>query len=167
MLYLILINIVLLLVIGYLIYKFQKFKYESALQRNKDMADARADALKKSRATIKGQLSEQLVPFFKGFPYNASDLKFFGNPIDYICVVNMAEARDTDIPIKEIVFMDIKTGKSVLTPVERKIKDAIINGRVEWETITIQDDGSVKISRASKNKNNEEERDSIQSYKQE
>lgn len=144
--------LILVVVIAILIVKFQKFKYESTTQKNKEIAEARADALKKSRSTIKGQMSEQLVPFFKGFPYNASDLKFFGNGFDYICVSNMAQARDSDEIINEIVFIDIKTGSASLSPVQRKIRDAIVDGRVAWETITVKEDNSVDIKRAKKKK---------------
>lgn len=107
-------------------------------------------ALDKQRNVIKGQLSEQLTPFMKGFPYSPSDLKFFGNGFDYICVSNMTEARETDTSIDEIIFIDIKTGKSRLSNIQKKIRDAIVEGRVYWETITIDNNDVVKINRASK-----------------
>jgi len=123
-------------------------KREAQWEREKK--SIREDALNKSRSVIKGQISEQLVPFMSGFPYNASDLKFIGNFCDYICISNMSVARDTDEEIKEIVFMDIKSGSSQLSKVQRKIRDAILDGRVEWETVRINDDNSVTVKRAEK-----------------
>jgi predicted Holliday junction resolvase-like endonuclease len=139
------------------------------LNRNRQLRDlekslpiqlkkAREDALNTSRVVIKGQVSEQVVPFLKGFPYAASDLKFFGNSFDYICIVDMAKARDSSADIKEIVFIDIKTGNSQLSKVQRKIRDAITDGRVAWETIKVSEDNSVTVIRAEKKKEKKEKK---------
>ena len=39
--------------------------------------------------------------------------------------------------IKEVKFIEIKSGNSQLTPSERKLKEAIENKRVSWEEYRI------------------------------
>ena len=53
------------------------------LQLKESVEAARKDALKKSRAILRGQASEHLAPFVVGNT-NPKDNRFMGNPIDYI-----------------------------------------------------------------------------------
>ena len=100
----------------------------------------RNEILDKSRAVLKGRIGEQIVPFLEQFKYNPSDARFIGSPIDYIIFDGYTNVKDEkkDQPIT-VVLADIKTGKSAsLTPEQRKIKKAIEEKRVKWETITLQ-----------------------------
>ena len=101
-----------------------------ALQRRKDREEAR-QARKvfetRSRATLKGQLSEQLAPYLPGFPYSPSEARFIGKPVDFLIFEGM-DQKD----IRNVVFVEVKSGKSRLSPQERKLRDAIENKRVSW-----------------------------------
>lgn len=97
----------------------------------------RRDAATRSRAVIKGQIGEHLVPLFRDiFRYAPSDARFIGAPIDYLIFDGYTAAKDanSNLPIT-VVLADIKTGNARLNSTERKIKEAVEAGRVRWETI--------------------------------
>lgn len=89
----------------------------------------RSDALKKSKAVLRGQIYEQLAPFFPNFPVNPKSLKFLGSPVDYVAFVGNGKNAEE---IEEIVFIEIKTGGSKLTASEKAIKNAIEKKRVRF-----------------------------------
>jgi len=99
----------------------------------------RTDALQRARAVLKGKIGEQLAPLLPEFIelYNASDARFIGSPIDYLIFKNMTAEKDKELPI-EVVLLDVKTGKSGLNRVQRRIKDAIEDGRVSFELIRLE-----------------------------
>tara|TARA_Y100000034_G_scaffold121083_1_gene164862 strand:+ start:149 stop:589 length:441 start_codon:yes stop_codon:yes gene_type:complete len=105
-------------------------------QRNKhwksQLPQHRQDAITRSRAVLGGQFSEQLAPFLPNFPYNPNECRFIGKPIDMIVFKGMDNKN-----IKEVKFIEIKSGNSQLTPSERKLKEAIENKRVSWEEYRI------------------------------
>ena len=49
----------------------------------------REDAYQRSRAVSFGKTIEHYVPFMEDFPINPRDIRFFGNPIDYIAFTDM------------------------------------------------------------------------------
>jgi predicted Holliday junction resolvase-like endonuclease len=89
--------------------------------------DERRDAVKRSRAVLGGQLSEQMAAFFPGFPADPSDARFIGKPVDFICFTGLSGGTVTDI-----TFVEVKTGQSNLSPVERSVRNAIEAGRVHY-----------------------------------
>lgn len=106
---------------------------------------SRDASLTQSRRTLKGKLQEELFPMFSEFPYLLSDMRFLGYPIDYIIFDGYSDAKDEGGEVKGIVFIDVKSNKSQLSTHQRKIRDAIKAGRVDWKTIRILDDGSTKV----------------------
>lgn len=99
---------------------------------NKKLPFIREDAVKRSRAVLSGQFSEQLAPYLPDFKYNPSDCKFIGAPIDLIIFNGMNEKN-----IQEVVFVEIKSGGSNLSKQERLLKEAILSGNVRWEEYRI------------------------------
>jgi len=105
-------------------------------------AKIRQDAISRSYAVNLGKISEHLVPFHGKFPFNPNDARFVGSPIDLLIFDGASENRD-DI---NVYFAEIKTGKSKLTEVQKKIQAAIENKRTYWIQINpdnenfIQDD---------------------------
>jgi len=100
----------------------------------------RKEILGKSRAGLKGRIAEQIVPFLEQFKYNPSDARFIGSPIDYVIFDGYTDVKDKkeDRPIT-VVLADIKTGRSArLTFAQKKIRDAITERRVKWETISLE-----------------------------
>ena len=96
--------------------------------------DVRRDAVQRSQATTIGLVSEQLVPYFPQFKWNPKDAKFLGKPVDFIVFDGLDEEN-----VRAIVFVEVKTGSSALTPRERLLRDAIKQGRVEWFELRLPD----------------------------
>ncbi|MBK7599648.1 MAG: hypothetical protein IPJ07_14450 [Acidobacteria bacterium] len=92
----------------------------------------RQDAIFRSQAVIRGKITEHLAPYMPLFPYNPKDVRFVGSPIDFI----VFDGADDDY-INEIVFLEVKSGNSSLNPRQRKIKEAVLNGRVVWRELRI------------------------------
>lgn len=114
-------------IIGYWI---GALKTRESLQE--EIKDARKDAVLKSRNSLSGKLWEQVAPHLPGFKYNPNDIRFVGAPVDYIVFDGMSE-KD----IRKIVFLEVKSGKSQLNEQEKKLKDAVINNRVEWDEFRV------------------------------
>lgn len=113
--------------IGQSIGAFRKHKeWESALP------DYRKEAIMKSRAVLGGQFSEQLAPYLPDFKYSPTECRFIGKPIDLIVFKGMDEKE-----ISEVVFVEVKSGKSRVSSSEKKLKEAIENKRVRWEEYRI------------------------------
>jgi predicted Holliday junction resolvase-like endonuclease len=88
---------------------------------------ARGDAVRRSRAVLTGQIGEQLAPFFPDFPCDPADARFIGKPVDFIAFPGASEGN-----VREIVFIEVKSGDARLSGPERAIKEAIESGRVRW-----------------------------------
>ncbi|MFX1361986.1 MAG: Holliday junction resolvase-like protein [Promethearchaeota archaeon] len=101
-------------------------------------AQLRDDVLRRSRASLKGRIAEQMIPFLAEFKYNPADARFIGSPIDYVIFDGYTDVKDRriDRPIT-VVLMDIKTGDAALTSEQRKIRKALEQKRIKWETIKL------------------------------
>ena len=95
------------------------------------------EALDKQRAVVKGQVAEQMYPVLPACPFLPSDMRFIGNPIDFVVFDGYTDTKDGSGSIKEVVFVECKTGASRLSPHQRAIRDAINEGRVRWETVSL------------------------------
>ena len=117
----------------------EKVKIQNSLNLKESIADARKDALKRSRSVLRGQASEHLAPYVIK-DTNPKDYRFMGNPVDYICFDGLSDLLDgVSNNIKLVRFIDIKTGKSKLNKSQRKIRDAINNKNVSFETINLDE----------------------------
>jgi predicted Holliday junction resolvase-like endonuclease len=99
----------------------------------------RKDAADRSRFVLKGKIAEHMVPLYREvFKYDPSDARFIGAPIDYLIFDGYTAVKDmnSDEPIT-VILADIKTGNAKLNHTERKIKEAVEQGRVRWETIQL------------------------------
>jgi predicted Holliday junction resolvase-like endonuclease len=92
--------------------------------------DIRQDAINKSQSVIMGKVVEHLVPYLPTFSYNPKDARFLGSPVDLIVFDGLSEGE-----LKQIVFIEVKTGQSQLSQREKMIRDAINLGKVKWEEI--------------------------------
>lgn len=102
------------------------------VQRLRDMSvirREREDAVSRSRAVLCGLAGEQLAPLLPHFPCNAGDVRFIGKPVDYVAFPGMAEGGE----VKDIVFIEVKSGNAGLSKREREIKAAVKARRVYWQ----------------------------------
>ncbi len=107
-------------VIGYLI----------ALSR---IPKERKEAVRGSKSVTRGNVNDELALLLPKFPGKFSEARHIGKPIDFLVFTGMDEGD-----IKEIGFVEVKTGKSDLTTNERRIRDIILEarekgGKVKWD----------------------------------
>lgn len=94
--------------------------------------EIRADAVRRSSAVVSGKVSEHLAPYMGAFPYNPKDARFLGTPVDLLVFDGMSEDD-----LREIVFLEIKSGGSTLTTRERRVRDAVLERRVVWKEFRV------------------------------
>ena len=133
---------------------YEVYLKDSALRHDKEVEKARLQSVAISRSTIKGQIAEQFAPLLNGFPYLPSDSRFLGDPVDYVVFKGYTDYKDekTSGEDLEVVIVDIKHNKAVLSAGQKQIAKAIENGRVRFETIRISEDGTLEVQSWSSNK---------------
>lgn len=82
---------------------------------------------KNSLSSRYGKMTEQFMPFLKDYPYEPSNFRFLGTPIDGI------QFEDN-----KIVFIEFKTAGSQLTPRQKQIAELVWQKRVEFEEHRIE-----------------------------
>lgn len=120
---LLLIFLILIFFMGFL-FAFLIVKTSVHSDRKKD----RKDAINRSRAVLSGQMLEQVAPFLPNFPCNPADVRFVGKPIDFVAFPGAVDNK----PISEILFIEVKSGNSVLSEREKEIKNAVLKGKVRY-----------------------------------
>ena len=90
---------------------------------------------RKSSEVRLGKIGENLAPFVKCWPWDPNGFRFLGNPVDGI-----------QFNEKEIIFVEIKTGKARLSKSQKKFRDLVNKGKVSFVTFKITEDG-VKLVR--------------------
>jgi predicted Holliday junction resolvase-like endonuclease len=89
----------------------------------------------------RGQVFEQFAAYFPGFDFNPKDAQFLGKPVDFVVFDGLDEGE-----LRRIVFVEIKTGNAALTARERKIREAIDRGDVEWRELRLGGDGARRVA---------------------
>lgn len=80
-------------------------------------------AFQKSSLSSKyGKMSEQFMPFLRGYPYDPQNFRFLGSPIDGVQFEN-----------DKIIFIEFKTASSRLSERQRQIAELIFQKKVEWQ----------------------------------
>jgi predicted Holliday junction resolvase-like endonuclease len=87
----------------------------------------RKDAVRRSEAVTTGKVVEQLVPILPGFPFNPRDARFLGSPVDFVVFDGLSEGD-----VRRVVFVEVKTGAAQLSARERRVRNAVESGRVEF-----------------------------------
>lgn len=94
-----------------------------------------------SAHTTKGQILEKWCPFLEhpdiDPDWEAKNWAFMGQPIDYI-VFDWRENKEINVADGKIIMLDVKSGKSQLTTKQRRIRDLIQAGNVDWRTIRLE-----------------------------
>ncbi len=134
--------IILVLVVVFLFSVFIAYrigKKNGAFQKDiwwkNELPNHRKDAILKSRSVLRGNFSEQLAPFLPDFNYSPTECKFLGKPIDFLVFQGLDENQ-----INEIIFVEVKSGKSKLSKREKSLKDAVENKKVRWEEYRVPRD---------------------------
>ena len=114
-------------------------RYKTNHEWQEKVPDIRETAIKQSRAVLAGQFSEQLAPYLPDFKYSPSEARFVGKPIDFI-VFKGLDAKEPE----EIIFVEVKSGKSRNSAVENKLKNVIEQKKVRWEEYRIPEEVTAK-----------------------
>jgi predicted Holliday junction resolvase-like endonuclease len=86
----------------------------------------------RSQAVTVGKVYEQLVPHLPDFAFNPKDARFIGSPVDFVVFDGL-----NDGDVRQVVFVEVKTGRSELTVRERRVRDAVKAGRVGWSELRV------------------------------
>jgi predicted Holliday junction resolvase-like endonuclease len=92
----------------------------------------RRDAVQRSQAVTMGKVSEQLVPYLPGFPFNPKDVRFLGSPVDLVVFDGLADGA-----LRRVVFVEVKTAGAGLSQRERQVRTAVQDGQVEWQELRL------------------------------
>lgn len=98
----------------------------------KHISAIRQDAVQRSQAVTVGKVSEQLVPLLPGFRFNPKDVRFLGSPVDLVVFDGL-----NDGTVRQVVFIEVKTGAAGLSSRERQVRDAILEKRVSWDELRL------------------------------
>jgi len=110
-------------------WKFEK-KLKEEIEKKKE--EIRADAIKRSSSILVGKSVEKLIPISKKVEYDARDFRWLGDPIDYVVFNGLAEND-----LKEIVFLEVKSGEAELNERQKKIKEIIEKKKIRWKEIKV------------------------------
>jgi predicted Holliday junction resolvase-like endonuclease len=141
---------ILALIIVVLVWQSERRRTGSRIEellkdRDRDLLSARRESVEKARSSLKGQIAEQMAPLLPGFLYLPADARFLGDPVDYIVFDGYTGVRDGGALEEglEVVLLEIKHGKSALSPFQRSIARSVEEGRVRFEVCRILEDGSM------------------------
>jgi predicted Holliday junction resolvase-like endonuclease len=100
----------------------------------RDLEAARRDAAKRSRGVLAGKAGEQLAPLVPAFSdrFDPSEARFLGAPIDYVVFDGIGTGE-----LREVVLVEVKTGRSQLNANEREVERAVAEGRVSFEILRL------------------------------
>ncbi|MBI4210499.1 MAG: endonuclease [Candidatus Diapherotrites archaeon] len=76
---------------------------------------------KASQSVKYGKMTEHFMPFTKDFPFSPENFRFIGNPVDGIVFED-----------DRIVFAEFKAASSQLSQKQRRIRELVEKGKVEW-----------------------------------
>lgn len=111
-----------------------KVKEQMDLWISNEAPKIRADALSRQKMVRTGYTSEHFAPF--AIPlWPVEDYFRVGGSVDYLVLPGADAVRDKrQDEVDEVVLLDIKTGKADLNTVQRRIRNAVIEGRVAFAT---------------------------------
>jgi predicted Holliday junction resolvase-like endonuclease len=92
-----------------------------------EQRNVRRDAVKWSKNQIMWELYEKILPALPSFPYAPKDMVFTGKACDYIIFDGLSEWR-----LREIIFLELKSGNAKLTRNEEAIKYIVDHKRVRF-----------------------------------
>ncbi len=102
------------------------------------------DTLKR-KACIAGKIALQkrlrlFQPFFSRQRLNVKDVRVLFDPVDYLAFRGLGEGE-----CKELVFIDREPNSDSQERLHKSMRHAIDSGNLEWKTIRIADDGTLKV----------------------
>ena len=84
------------------------------------------DFQKRSQSSKYGKMTEQFLPFLEMFPWDPTNFRFLGSPVDGV------QFEDD-----KILFLEFKSSKSMLSSKQKNIKKLVDEKKVFFEEIRI------------------------------
>ncbi len=103
-----------------------------ATWKQQNLDQIRKAAITKSRSVTLGKVAEHVAPFFPVFPFNPKDARFIGSPVDFVVFDGADEGE-----VRRVVLLEVKSGTSNLNTKQRRIRDTVREGRVEWLEVRV------------------------------
>jgi predicted Holliday junction resolvase-like endonuclease len=131
------VGLAVLIVIAWLGYRLVEYRANLRFERWK-AEHSRAisrEAIKGSQAAVSGRVFERVAPYLPGFAFHPRDVRFIGDPVDFVVFDGLAEGN-----LRKVVFVEVKTGAGDLNGNERRVKSTIAGGRVEWLMYRVPED---------------------------
>lgn len=102
---------------------------------DRELEQARRDAAKRSRSVLAGKAGEQMAPLVPAFSerFDPAEAHFIGAPIDYVIFDGISSGE-----LREVVLVEVKTGRSRLNANELEVERAVAEGRVSFETLRLR-----------------------------
>jgi len=95
-----------------------------------ELKKERQKSVKKSRSVILWESYETLAPFMKDIIYHPKDMNFLWKWVDYIVFDGLSSWN-----LKQIVLLEIKTGKSRQNLNEKQIEKIIKEKKIKYEIV--------------------------------
>lgn len=113
-------------------------KFEQRVEKEVDKK--LKDAIKHSTSIRVGKYIENLVPLMADFKHDPRDIRWGGDPLDMIILEGYGSAKDTGDwkRFNQIIFCEIKTGKSKLEDAEKRVKELIEQRKVTWKEFRVK-----------------------------
>ncbi len=89
--------------------------------------EIRKSAIMGSKNQILWELYEKILPALPNFPFQPKDMVFLGKWCDYIIFDGLSEWR-----LREIIFLELKSGNARLTKNEEAIRSCIAHKMVRF-----------------------------------
>ena len=102
-------------------------------ERLDDERAIRRDAIERSGAAIRGRVSETFAPYLPGWEFEPGDCRFLGTPVDFVVFDGLHAGR-----CDRVVLVEVKSGGAMPSPLQRRVRDAVIEGRIEWREVRIE-----------------------------
>lgn len=99
------------------------------LEHSRNVEDARRQSVAMSRSGINAGVWENFTPLLAGYPYSHAESWHIGGLFDFIVYDGLEEGD-----IRDVIFVEVKTGSARLSARQKKVKDAVEAGRVKWVT---------------------------------
>lgn len=103
------------------------------LENEAAIEEARKTSVEASRKTLTGHMTERLAPHMPSFPYDPTEIRFLGSPVDYVVFRGLAAGR-----VEEIIFLEVKSGRGQLSTRERSVRATLESAKVSWDLYRVQ-----------------------------
>jgi predicted Holliday junction resolvase-like endonuclease len=114
---------------AFLIFKILQMKIE--LEKKKERI--REEAIEQSARIRAGKAIEKFVPFLENFQYDPQDVRWIGDPLDFVVFDGLAAGEP-----KQIIFTEVKSGDSQISERQKKLREIIEAKKVKWEEFRVK-----------------------------